>query len=188
MYWELPSCVLFDFQLKGAKRAYPFDTGAFRKKKYPNYLRMMDLEDFEIECSESSIRKAIGAFFQNSKDYYRLSPYSEERFRSKHDIDQTEEELLALHALIQQRSKRFDDRRFSIELQFSEEFIFTERKPIYCVVPETYLASANFIEWCGAYDVRVDSYPVYPLRKDYYYSSIYEKLENFYRTGGYYEI
>src|SRR4051794_32227642 len=41
-YWELPSCLVFDFFTDGVKRIFPFDSGAFGSKKlYPNFISMI---------------------------------------------------------------------------------------------------------------------------------------------------
>ncbi len=187
-YWELPSCILFDFDMSGATRTFPFDSGAFSGKRYPRYINMMEMSDFQITSTEDGVRRAIGAFFRSTKDYYRLNTFSDEEFASKHDLDVIEEEILALHHLIRDRSKRFDDRRFSVEVQFSHSFEFNKRKPIFAIFPENYLQSKTFMSWVENYNIQLETYPFYPLRKDYYYSAIYEKLENFYRENGYYEI
>ncbi|WP_235770602.1 hypothetical protein [Rhizobium alarense] len=187
-YWELPSCIIFDFEISTAKRVFPFDTGAFSAKRYPNYISIMSLDDFEINPSESEVQRAIGAFFNSSRDYYRLNPISPEKFESLHDIDATEEEVLALHRLIQDRSKRFDDRRFSLEIQFSESFNFREKKPIFAIFPEIYMTSDSFRSWIDLYGIELETYPYYPMRRDYYYSSIYEKIDKYYRDRGFYEI
>jgi hypothetical protein len=47
-YWELPTCLVFSFFSDGAKRIYPFDSGAFKLKRYPNFVNMMDMADFEV--------------------------------------------------------------------------------------------------------------------------------------------
>lgn len=187
-YWELPSCIIFEFDVSSAVRAYPFDSGAFAAKRYPNYINMMDRKDFEISPTWTNIERAIGAFFNTNKDYYRLNPIGEERFKSLHDTDATEEEILALHRLIKDRSKKFDDRRFSIEMQFSESFEFTRKKPLFCVFPEIYVDSPIFMDWINVNNIILETYPYYPLRKDYFYSAIYEKVEKFYRESNFYEI
>lgn len=187
-YWELPSCIVFDFQVSNAKRAFPFDSGAFSQKRYPKYISMMELGDFEFVPTENNVKRAIGAFFNNTKDYYRLNPLSEDKFTSRHSVDATEEEIIALHKLIKERSKRFDDRRFSLEMQFSESFKFSERRPIFAVFPETYISSEIFMDWIEKYDIYLETYPVYPLRQDYYYSVIYEKIDRFYEGMGFYEV
>lgn len=187
-YWELPSCIVFKFDVSGSKRVFPFDTGAFNRKKYPNYINMMEMEHYNIDPSEDNINKVIGTFFKSSRDYYRLNPISEEKFIEDHNVDVTDEEMRALYRLIKDRSKKFDDRRFSIEVQFQHEFFLENKEPLLCIVPETYLGSAAFMDWINKYRIILETYPIYPLRKNYYYAAIYEKLENFYRENGYYEV
>src|SRR5258706_981135 len=33
-YWELPSCIVRSFTTHGVKRIFPFDSGAFKAKRY----------------------------------------------------------------------------------------------------------------------------------------------------------
>ncbi len=47
-YWELPTCLVFSFFVDGAKRIFPLDSGAFVAKRYPNFINMMNLADFEV--------------------------------------------------------------------------------------------------------------------------------------------
>jgi hypothetical protein len=187
-YWELPSCILFDFDVKEAKRIYPFDTGAFSRKLYPSYINMMNVDDFLITPSSENVKRAIGAFFGSTRDYYRLSCMDDGLFKSKHNVNVTDEEVLALHRLIKDRSKKFDDRRFSIETQFDTEFLFANKMPIYAIFPEQYLESKLFKSMKREYGTTLETYPFYPLRKEYYYYAIYEKIEAFYRKNGFYEI
>jgi len=39
-YWELPACLVFSFFIDGVKRIYPFDSGAFKAKRYPSFINM----------------------------------------------------------------------------------------------------------------------------------------------------
>ncbi|WP_143748355.1 hypothetical protein [Mesorhizobium carmichaelinearum] len=187
-YWELPSCLVFDFQVKNAKRLYPFDSGAFKTKRYPNYVSMMDLDDFSMAPTSNNVERAIGAFFQSNLNYYRLAARRRADFEYDHDVGVLDEEIKALYKLIEDKSRRMDDRRFSIELQFEESFMFSDRKPLLIIIPETYLKNQKYVDKIYRTGETIETYPVYPLRKDYYYYAIYEKLDSFYRESGFYEI
>lgn len=81
-----------------------------------------------------------------------------------------------------------DDRRFSIEIQFADHFSFSDRKILLAILPETYLKNQSYVNRIHKMGARIETYPVYPLRKEYYYYAIYEKLDSFYRENGFYEI
>jgi hypothetical protein len=187
-YWELPTCLVFSFFVDGAKRIFPFDSGAFDAKRYPSYINMMDLEDFQITDDVEAPHKIIGTFFTNARNYYRLQARPKEQFEALFDVDVLDEEMKALHKLIQHKDKRFDDRRFAIEVQFNHDIELRNRKPILAIFPETYLANEEYIEKIAAMGCDILTYPVYPLRKEYFYYAIYEKLDNFYASRGFYNV
>lgn len=120
-YWELPTCLVFSFFLENVKRLFPFNSGAFVAKRYPNYINMMDLSDFEITGDLKAPHKIIGTFFTSARNYYRLSARPREQFETMFDVDVLDEEMKALHKLIQHKDQKFDDRRFAIEVQFDHE-------------------------------------------------------------------
>jgi hypothetical protein len=117
-YWELPTCLVFSFFTDGAKRIFPFDSGAFSAARYPNYINMMELSDFEVVDDPEAPHKIIGTFFNSTRNYYRLAARPKEQFEALFDVDVLDEEMKALHKLIQHKDKKFDDRRFAIEVQF----------------------------------------------------------------------
>jgi hypothetical protein len=149
---------------------------------------MMDMLDFETSSDLEAPQKLIGTFFGTARNYYRLSARSQEQFENLFEIDVLDEEIKALHKLIQEKDKRFDDRRFSIEVQFNGDIDLTKRKPLLAIFPETYLSNQQYIDQIEALGAEVITYPVYPLRKEYFYGSIYEKLETFYVKRGYYNV
>lgn len=44
--WELPSCFVFSYDISGAKRIYPFDTGAYQRGLFPSFIQMMNRDEF----------------------------------------------------------------------------------------------------------------------------------------------
>jgi hypothetical protein len=187
-YWELPTCLVFSFFVDGVKRIFPFDSGAFHAKRYPNYINMMDLADFQTSDDLEAPHKIVGTFFNSTRNYYRLSARPKEQFEALFDVDVLDEEMKALHRLIQHKDKKFDDRRFAIEMQFDHDIELDRRQPILAIFPETYLSNEKYIEKIAAMGCEILTYPVYPLRKEYFYYAIYEKLDNFYSSRGFYNV
>jgi hypothetical protein len=185
-YWELPTCLVFNFFADGIKRIYPFDSGAFNAKRYPNFVNMMDMAEFDVGQDAEAPHKIIGTFFGTTRSYYRLAARPKEQFESKFDVDVLDEEMKALHKLILTKDKKFDDRRFAIEMQFDHDVDLHSKRPILAIFPETYLEDDAYIQNIKALGAEVLTYPVYPLRKEYYYYAIYEKLDHFYASRGHY--
>jgi hypothetical protein len=187
-FWELPSCIVFEYDAKEAKRIFPFDTGAFHTKRYPNFINMMDINEFDVSSDVDAPQKLIGTFFNNARNYYRLNARPESQFKAQFEIDVLDEEVQALHRLIETKNENFDDRRFAIELQFDKAISLNSRKPLCVILPETYLSNEDYVKRIEKLGVKIISYPLYPLRKEYFYMSIYEKLDHFYAEKGFYAL
>jgi hypothetical protein len=187
-YWELPTCLVFSFFADGLKRMYPFDSGAFKAKRYPNFVNMMDMSDFEAGKDPEGPHKIIGTFFGNARNYYRLAARPKEQFESRFDVEVLDEEMKALYKLILAKDKKFDDRRFAIEMQFARNIELHDKRPILAIFPETYLEDANYLKKIRDMGAEILTYPIYPLRKEYFYYTIYEKLDQFYASRGFYNV
>jgi len=185
-YWELPVCFIFEYFNDSVKRIFPFDSGAFASKdRYPNFISIMDKDEFDVGADNEAPEKLIGTFFKSPSNYYRLKPVSEERFRSDFDVDVLNEEIHALHKLIRSKSDRYDDRRFSIEMQFSDPVEFSSKKLLAVVLPEEYIVNKPLMDMLeGQLEATVISYPIYPTNVLMYYYAIYEKVELFYKQKG----
>lgn len=187
MHWELPSCVITEFENPKPKRVHPFDTGAFKKNFLPKYVTMIDIEDYEIDGSRPSVEKYIGIFFGTSKSYYFGEPKSKDEFLKRHGILPTEASLHALISLIsgERITKELDERRSSIEYQFDETIELSSGAFKAVVIPEAYLKDRQFIRKLENSNISVITYPKYPLNTDHYYFAMYERCLQFYEDNGY---
>lgn len=122
-YWELPTCLVFSFFTDGVKRIFPFDSGAFNSKRYPNFINMMDMEDFETGSDPEAPHKLIGTFFSSARNYYRLNARPREEFESKFDVEVLDEEMKALHKLIQHKDSKARGEQGSIYVSITEHSI-----------------------------------------------------------------
>jgi hypothetical protein len=188
LYWEMPACVVLDFSVESARRIFPFDTGAFANRRYPNFVSMMNLSDYNTANDRASPHKLIGTFFVNSRRYYTLKPRAETEFNDMFDVDTLDEEVKALYELSARPSSSYDDRRFAIELQFPGDVTLDPGKVLAVIVPETYLESRQYISTIESIGAKIISYPIYPTNSMYYYGVIYEKLDHFYRSEGLYDV
>ena len=185
-YWELRACLVLKFSIDGIKRIFPFDSGAFNTDRYPPFINMMEMNEFEIGGDREATHKIIGTFFTSSRNYYRLNARPKDQFEAMFDIDVLDEEIKALHRLIQIKDAKFDDRRFAVEIQFDYDVLLSDKSPLCFILPETYLSNSSYVAALQATGADIISYPVYPLRKEYYYYSIYEKLDKYYSGKGLY--
>lgn len=146
-HWELPCCFIFDFSVvKDIKRVYPFDSGAFQDGLYPSYIKHMPIGHFEAGAATNAPSKIIGAFFGDSKSYFKLRAKSDEAFNADFSPKVFDAELMALHRLSQEKSAaRFDDRRFTIEVQSTTDLDLKINSPLAVIAPSPYFEDTAFL-------------------------------------------
>jgi hypothetical protein len=182
MHWELPSCVIVDFEAINPKRIYPFDSGAFKKGFLPKYASMMDIEDFNMTDVPEATSRYIGTFFGSSMNYFMQEPQPKETLLKRHGILPTEGSLHALISLIsgERIKNNLDERRSAIEYQ-SDESIYLKDGSIKAVIlPMQYLEDRKFIKSIESQSIQVITYRQFPINSDFFYNSLYEKCLAFY--------
>ncbi|VVT00979.1 hypothetical protein [Erythrobacter sp. EC-HK427] len=186
--WELPCCFIFDYQSLGTfKRVFPFDSGAHDGKRYPEYIQMMELEKFDVTNVLDAPARIIGAYFRNVRDYFLLNPKSEEAFKQEFSITPLDAEIMAVHRLAGDNRYRdkYDDRRLAVEIQSEEQVDLTVKKPLAVILPCSYgdvPEVRDAIE--GRWGADIITYTIQSLSVEAYYSTIYEKVLNFYEAKG----
>lgn len=187
--WMLPACFIFEFNiLPSIKRIFPFDSGAFFNKLYPDYItKHMIMEDFEIKNDiDSAPQKIIGAFFGDNLNYFNLKVKSETDFGLEHSLNQLEFEIKALHRLaIQPGNSIMDDRRLCIEVQSECDIDLSISKPLAVIAPDTFFQEVSFRQYIDNLGAEAIDYSLLPLNIENYYGSIYEKVKIFLTTKGY---
>ena len=179
-YWELPALVIIDYDQVSPKRTFPFDSGAF--KKYPNFISMMDRDEFDAATVIDAAPKIVGSFFVDATRYFKMMPRSAQGFNNQFAIDALDVEIKALQELALSFTNKIDDRRMSIELQSSESVKLVEKKVLAVIMPEEYGYSSKLMEWIKALGAQPIFYPVWPLRQEMYYAAIYSLVFEFYRS------
>jgi hypothetical protein len=185
-YWELPCCFIFDEVADFlVKRVYPFDSGAFRDGRYPEYIDFMDFREFEVDDAGAPGRM-VSAFFGDSARYFRGTPKGKEDFENEFQLGVLEAEIKALRRLAEDGTPAgFDDRRFTIEVQVADKIDFRTNPPAAVVLPSIYLRDeavrAKIIDEWGAEPL---TYEMYGLSQDKYDGIIYAKVEEYYRSRG----
>lgn len=183
-YWELPSLFVMDYDTITAKRVYPFDTGAFANKRYPEFINMMDLEDFEVTSSLTAPQRLVASFFVDTNRYFRLQPRDQRDFNLRYEITATDEEVQALYELILAYTDKIDDRRFAIEIQTEATLKLSDCGLMAIIIPEEYCESDELIETAEKYGADILPYPTYSLKQEMYYHAIYNTLFEYYKIKG----
>jgi hypothetical protein len=183
-YWQLPSCFIFEFSAIKFQRVFPFDTGGFARKLYPDYIREYELADFEASSVPDAPARIIGAFFGTASRYWNLNAKDKAAFETEFSLDVFDDPIRALHKLSTDSTRiECDDRRFVVEAQSTNDIDLKVVKPLAVVAPSSYFDNLEFRnkvtqEWRA---VPLD-YALHPLSVNQYYGIIYERVFQFYKT------
>jgi len=180
-YWELPCCFLFN-DLVGAdfKRVYPFDSGAFKGRRYPEYIGLMPMEQFEAN-SNAAPGRIISAFFGSSERYFSGKAKDKDAFEEEFNLGILETEVRALRRLASDGTpSSFDDRRFTIEIQLEQKIDFKSHPPNAVVLPSIYLRDplikSKIVDEWHAHPI---TYEVFSLSLSAYDGIIYSKVKDY---------
>lgn len=180
-YWELPCCFIFD-ELVGAqfKKVYPFDSGAFLQKRYPEYIGMMPVSAFESNNNAAPSR-IISAFFGSADRYFSGKAKDVDQFEAEFDLGVLETEVRALRRLAGDGTPtNFDDRRFTIEVHLDQKIDFSNSPPSAVVLPSIYLRDEEIKnkivdEW----QALPITYEVFSLSLSAYDGIVYSKVKDY---------
>jgi hypothetical protein len=146
--WHMPCCLIFEFSaITNIKRVFPFDSGAFAYKRYPSYINKMKLQDFEASSAPDAVSRIIGAFFGSTRSYFELKAKDQGVFETEFQVGRLDFEVRALHRLAREKSPpKYDDRRFTIELQSSNDLDLSVTRPLAVVAPATLFDCKEFFD------------------------------------------
>lgn len=121
-YWMLPTVFVIRFQkMPPIKRIFPFDSGAFSKRVFPNYIAEFDLSRYDLGTNIDLVGKLISVLYGDDASYLKRAPISEDMLRKRYETGPLDMEIDALLALYgENNSPNFDDRAATVELQFEK--------------------------------------------------------------------
>jgi len=154
---KAPVVLLFHQEVeKNAKRIFPFDSGAFSRGRYSQWMHpRMRVEDFDMSGIEFAAARQVRAFFQTFERYLicdsREVSYSPGEF-----------EVESYAAMLKEPGISFaDDRRVAIELQIAQEISLKDGLLAGIVVPEAFRDAEYFQEFLAELGggVKILDYP-----------------------------
>lgn len=144
--------------VKPVKRLAPFDTGAFWKELYKDFLHKgMRVENFLLSPDINTIPKFIHFFFETNEAYYKGEP------RPAVTFDSMDFEIESYFELIRARwQSGADDRKASIEVQIDRELEMTQHNVEAIVIP-SHLKSSSYVQdvVIGEWNAEVITYTSY---------------------------
>ncbi len=143
-------------------------------------------ENFEVNSAPHAASRIIGAFFGDTRSYFHLKGKDGSTFEKEFHLEVFDAELKALHRLANEKlPASFDDRRFTIEMQSSNDVDLTVTNPLAVIVPLPYFDNQNFLGHVQSTWKAVPiGYPMYTLSVSGYYYAIYERVEAFFKSRG----
>lgn len=130
----LPMSFIFNVDVVDKiKRIAPFDTGAFKKGLYRQFMnRAMKMDDFFLTPDRAVLSKGITYFFSSNEHYFQGEP------REKIDFEKDEFEIESYYALIRGvQQDTADDRKASFEVQTDKEIELTPGVLDAVIMPHT---------------------------------------------------
>ena len=95
------------------------------------------------------------------------------------DLEITDAEILAVRKLAEDwSSPKFDDRRFSIEIQSSSIINFEQKPSSAIILPTPYLDDVKILENIIKWEAEILNYDIYSLSIQMYHGIIFEKFVN----------
>lgn len=184
-FWELPSCIIMDYKPANVTRIFPFDSGGYSKELFPSFIQMMGLDALSLGQDLATAQSFIGAFFTSPRNYFHLRPRHHTDFNRRFEVDVLDHEVQALYKLVHSAKSEIDDRRIAIEVQSSEDVALVPGKVLAVVFPEPYLDSDEFMNYVEV-DLKAEalSYPIFPMRAEFYFQTMYAKVAEFYESKG----
>jgi hypothetical protein len=182
--WQLPSCIIVDWDIVSIKRQFPFDSGAFQQGKLPDFIDIMDLSEFDAGSNPADARRIIGSFFVDSSRYFKMTPRSSGDFDRTFELTILDAEISALKELSGFMLGKVDDRRFAIEVQTSEPVDLVPGKVLAVVCPEEYLDHEEYVNYIAQLGAKPLPYATYPLKTEMYYYTIYNLVFEFFKQHG----
>jgi len=133
----LDAMALASFVVDGAKtpqpvRIFPFDSGAMKLKLYDDFLHpQMQLDHFRLQPDPDNARRLVQGFFGSNAAYFQGQGLD------AIPLSRLDHEARAYHLLIKSPARSTaDDRRTSIEFQFSVEVPLSRDSVLAVALPE----------------------------------------------------
>lgn len=173
------SIVLRANAISKPKRVAPFDTGAFKRGLYDDFLHKdMEMEDFLLEPSMKMPPLVVGKFYESNVNYYYGRP-------AMVSIPPVEFEVQSYYDIISHGSAYADDRGSAIEIQSDQLLTLTSNNVIFVVLPRVFL-DENLIQETVLKNWRVvpGLYETYQGDPKEFMSTVYKEIATFLRNEG----
>ncbi|MCP4344940.1 MAG: metallophosphoesterase [Desulfobacterales bacterium] len=189
-YAPYPVCFLLKPDcIDAAKRIYPFDSRAFKSKRFDNFIyERFSLDDFLINPNQlkpipypDTPARIVSTFFGNNYNYYWSKNNKLVKFSSPFEM-----EAKFYSEIISNKYKSdFDDRRASIEIQIEQKIILSKDTVYAVVLPHGFMDDDNIRETIvSIWDAEPITYHTYISDPVYFTAVIIEKVGDYLMNKG----
>ena len=156
------------------KRAYPFDTGAFKQNKYADFFHpAMPLNDFLLTEGDISAQKCVQTFFGDNKGYLSESTRADLKYPPSNFHINSYVELIS-----NGKPDEVDHRRSAIEFQIGSDVKLQQHEVISVVVPERLMDDLDFVNLVRKVcKVEPVSYKNSKAPSDFHYGQLFEVVD-----------
>ncbi len=173
----LPVCFILDIDhIFDIKRIIPFDSGAFKKGLYDNFMHPgMTLELFYMRPEKRSIGKTINYFYESNKNYFMYQP----KEQVPHDpLDFEIESYLSL--IKGEAQSKADDRKACIEIQLGANINLNSGVLKAVILPKSFMLSPLVTEvLSNTLKAELITYESYGVGSNLYYAKILDLTRDY---------
>jgi len=166
------------------KRIAPFDTGAFKRGLFKEYMHpKMKVDSFLMTLGQRGIQKTITYFFGSNENYYYGIP------EALLDYDPMNFEIKSYHDLIKSTiPKKADDRKASIEIQIGHDIQLSKDTVEAVVCPKEFTKSELFKRVVKEqWEADEITYVSHMVPSKSYHPLVLHLLQEYFKTKGYYD-
>ncbi|MGY2849110.1 hypothetical protein BSN85_12070 [Bradyrhizobium brasilense] len=184
--WQLPSVFVMRFNTPPPlKRIHPFDSGAFKTGRMPDYLTTFGLDDFNVGSDQDQIGRLISLYFDTPRRYVDRNALDQEKLKDEHLLNMSHAKILAVSKLYNEgATKNCDDRAAAIELQVEQDIPLKKENLLGVVIPEEYLRTPGVRESILTLTNIIETYRLLPLKLSQHYGLVYDCVESVYKRAG----
>lgn len=162
--WQLPMVFVMKFdEPPPIARIYPFDSGAFTERRYPDYIQMFGRDRYLLGTDPASIQKLLGFYFRDEDRYAIRRANSMDDIESRLQVDARHDEIMALALLYQEKSNiEFDDRAAAVEVQVNADVSLSGGRLLGVILCEERLRTPGAEAGLRELTPNVITYPLLP--------------------------
>ena len=163
------------------KRIAPFDTGAFEKQLFKEYLHpQMNCDDFLLDPTLDMASRLVSKFYGSNQSYFNGEPLEIE-------IPAIEFEADSYYNLINSNaSTAYDDRNATVEIQSDSDLVLDSNTVLLIVMPTIFWQDPEFGKAIKeAWHTEVRTYSIHRAHPNEYTQLIYQEVEKWMKEKNY---